>query len=83
MEQDFLWRAAARETQRYLLGKCDAPQLSRAVVAGADAARDRPEQRFSGNRQVPGALGDVMFKSSKVPQTSISKIALKLALNWH
>ena len=31
---DFLWRAAIRETQRYLLGKCDAPQFSRGLFSG-------------------------------------------------
>jgi hypothetical protein len=68
VEQDFLWRAVAPETERYLLGKCDAPEFIDGGVAGADAARDRAKQQFPGNRQAPGALGDVMFKSSKVPQ---------------
>lgn len=67
---EFLWRAVARKTERYLLGNCDAPQFIVGGVAGADAARDRPESLFSGNRQVPGALADVMFKSSKLPQAS-------------
>ncbi len=52
------------------------------MEASPGAAPDRTKQRFSGNRQAPGALGDVMFKSSKVPQAKKAAISNNWLFLW-